>query len=346
MEGCYALQTVTLGRCVRTIGDRAFAGCNALAEIRFSTSQPPASTSSAFDDRHFDAVTLRNARGFADGFKSVSPWSMFTHWRELELTTGNRFWETIDAEGTQMSFIIYDEGRDMLQVGDGERAVDSLRAGALDIPAHVRGMNVNIIGDDAFKDNNLLTAIALPATLTSVWDNAFDGCSGISEIELPWRVSYLGTRAFAACKGLRKLTFSKSIRTIGSFAFAECPGLESIYIPCTAPPELPDDAFVTTIRYSGYDLNVSAGDGVYKGARLYVPYGCRVSYATAPGWSLFRNIVETTFDGIADMRQLSPGHDVVCDLQGRVVSTTGTGAVKNGILDSKRVGQHYGCFSQ
>ena len=297
-QGCTALKEITLGRCVEEIGDQAFAGCTALKELAFATRFPPTCPKTAFDTSHFKTVTLRNARGYAENFNTEDPWKDFLLWKELDLTTGNRFWETIDGQNTVMTFLIYNKERGHLQVGDGERAVDSLRAGNLVIPGVVRGMEVKYICDEAFLNNNLLTNITLPSTLASIWDNAFAGCSSLTEVTLPWRVFYLGTKAFYGCKKMKTLTFSSSISTIGSQAFVGCTSLEKIYIPCSEPPELNDNVFLTNVLQinGGYDMNY--GGAVYENARLYVPYGCKSIYANAPGWKLFKHIEETWFDDI------------------------------------------------
>jgi hypothetical protein len=218
-----------------------------------------------------------------------------------------------------MTFLIYNGEKGHLQVGDGERAVDSLRAGKLVIPPVVRGMEVKYICDEAFHNNNLLTEVTLPSTLASIWDYAFAGCSSITQVELPKGVGYVGTKAFSGCKNMKTLMFSPVISTIGSQAFTECPSLERIYMPRNEPPALEDNVFLTRVLYldEGYDIDF--GGEVYAKARLYVPYGRKSAYATAPGWKLFKHIEETWFDAIEDVQQEKSGADAVYDLQGRKI---------------------------
>lgn len=318
-QGCTALREIQLGRCVEDIGDQAFTGCTSLRELAFATRFAPTCPATAFDASHFKSVTLRNARGYAENYNTESPWKDFTSWKELEPTTGNRFWETIDYQNTTMTFLIYNGEKGHLQVGDGERAVDSLRAGKLVIPPVVRGMEVKYICDEAFHNNNLLTEVTLPSTLASIWDYAFAGCSSITQVELPKGVGYVGTKAFSGCKNMKTLMFSPVISTIGSQAFTECPSLERIYMPRNEPPALEDNVFLTRVLYldEGYDIDF--GGEVYAKARLYVPYGRKSAYATAPGWKLFKHIEETWFDAIEDVQQEKSGADAVYDLQGRKI---------------------------
>ncbi len=332
-QGCKDLREVRLGRCVEDIGDQAFVGCTNLRELAFATRFAPTCPSTAFDASHFKSVTLRNARGYAENFNTESPWKDFNSWKELELTTGNRFWEVIDNQSTTMTFLIYNKARGHLQVGDGERAVDSLYAGKLVIPAVVRGMEVKYICDEAFHNNNLLTEVTLPYTLASIWDNAFAGCSSITEVKLPKGVGYVGTKAFSGCKNMKTLTFSPVISTIGSQAFTECPSLESIYMPCPEPPAIEDNVFLTRVLYvdDGYDIDF--GGEVYDKARLFVPYGRKAAYASAPGWKLFKHIEETWFDAIEDIPQKDSSTGVAYDLQGRKIKLHGGSAptLKGGI---------------
>lgn len=182
---CRWLTSINLGCNMETIGDQCFTGCDNLKELTFETRFPPSAPVTAFDSQHYQTVTLRNARGYAENYNTVSPWDAFINWREKELTNGSRFWETIDPQDTRMSFIIYNLTKRYAQLGDGEVSIDTLRTGSLVIPDSVRGLCVRIIGDYAFKDCKKLTAVTLPAELASIWTEAFSGCSALEAIYSP-----------------------------------------------------------------------------------------------------------------------------------------------------------------
>ena len=331
LEGCATLKTVRLGCNVEEIGNAAFHDCTALQELAFDTRFPPTASTAAFDSRHFQTVTLRNAKGYEENymknFQTEAPWSSFSRWQELDMTTGNRFWETIDTQGTRMSFIVYNLNDGYAQVGDGEMCIDSLRAGHLTIPSSVKGLDVVIVGDEAFHGCNLLTSVLMPNTMLQIWYNAFAGCTGLTDIYLPDGVSYIGGRAFNGCENLRTLRLSKQISTIGNYAFAGCRRLKIITVPCAEPPKIDENIFLarTPLSTGDYDLETNDGD-IYRQATLFVPNGSRALYAKAPGWHNFRYIEEMEAESITTLT-FAPSlisSQTIYDLTGRKVQQSPT----------------------
>lgn len=56
--------------------------------------------------------------------------------------------------------------------------------------------NIEIIGDDAFRDNPKLSNIRFPQKLKSIGNSAFYDCKGLSHIDIPTSVTYIGTCSF------------------------------------------------------------------------------------------------------------------------------------------------------
>ena len=325
-EGCKSLQTVRLGCNVEEIGDAAFHDCTALQELAFATRFPPTATRNAFDSHHYQTVTLRNAKGYeenyAKNFQTQTPWSNFSRWEELDLTTGNRFWETVDAQGTRMSFIIYNVKSNIAQVGDGEVCIDTLRSGHLTIPDKARGLDVLAIAEEAFHNCKLLTSVTMPKYLSNIWYNAFAGCTGLRQVELPNSVTYIGGRAFEDCSNMQTLKLSSRIDEIGNYAFVGCTALTSIVIPRATPPYIDENIFLArSPLFTGvYSLDGSDGS-IYRNATLYVPYGCRERYAKAPGWRNFRHIEEMATEDITTLNDPASNlnSQFIYDLQGRKI---------------------------
>ena len=315
------------------IDDAAFHDCSALQELIFGTRLPPAAKATAFDNQHFQTVTLRNAIGYeenyAKNFQSEAPWSSFSHWQELELTTGNRFYETID--NTRMSFIIYSQDNRIAQVGDGELCIASSRGGHLTIPSIVGGLVVMLVGEEAFNGSNL-TSVTFPKTLQMINFAAFADCKRLTNINLPDDVFYIADYAFAGCSNLQTLKLGKSISAIDNYAFAECTKLRSITVQQTDPPIIDENVFLKQIpSIAGkYDINSSDGD-IYRKATLYVPEGCRDIYAEAPGWCRFSKIEELTVEGITSPASSLLTSPTVYDLTGRAIQSATTSALKKGV---------------
>ena len=74
--------------------------------------------------------------------------------------------------------------------------------------------------------------------------------------------------------------------SIGSGSFGNCYRMQTIHADMRQPTEIAEDAFyMETWRYGNKDYT-------YDNAILYVPTGLRDAYATTPGWSKFKIILE------------------------------------------------------
>ena len=56
--------------------------------------------------------------------------------------------------------------------------------------------NIEIIGDNAFRDNPKLSNIRFPKKLKSIGNGAFNNCKGLDHIDIPTSVTYIGSTAF------------------------------------------------------------------------------------------------------------------------------------------------------
>ncbi|MBR4336751.1 MAG: leucine-rich repeat domain-containing protein [Bacteroidaceae bacterium] len=91
-------------------------------------------------------------------------------------------------------------------------------------------------------ENNEITNLVIPNTVTSISKNAFSGCSGLTSVTIPYSVTTIGEYAFSNCTSLTSITIPNSVTTIGECAFYDCTGLTSVTIPNS----------VTTIEISAF----------------------------------------------------------------------------------------------
>ena len=108
---------------------------------------------------------------------------------------------------------------------------------------------------DLYLNNSKLTALTLPATLTSLGNWAFYGCTSLQSVTFAQgaQLSEIGNSAFAKCTALRSISFPSSLTTIGNSAFGSCTALQAITIPANVT-SLGMDAFynctaVTTLHF-------------------------------------------------------------------------------------------------
>jgi hypothetical protein len=134
------------------------------------------------------------------------------------------------------------------------------------IPASIGGVAVTAIGNSAFSQNSVLTAVTLPSGLISIGHDAFSGCPGLLAVTIPASVTSIASAAFGSCSNLAGITvlpgnqaFSSEhgllmsadgktlvkcpagktgdlvvpshVTTIGDHAFVGCASLSTVAIP-------------------------------------------------------------------------------------------------------------------
>jgi BspA type Leucine rich repeat region (6 copies) len=172
----------------------------------------------------------------------------------------------------------------------------------VNIPTNINGLTVTSIGEAAFEgDNNLLTSVTIPNSVTSIGVNAFSECSSLASVTIGNSVTSIGVFAFGSCFSLTSVTIPGSVTSIGVIAFGSCSSLTSVYFTGNAPsPNNDPNVFIedtATVYYlpgtTGWGaffdglpttpwflpnpviLNHSAGFGVQPGG-----FGFTISWAT------------------------------------------------------------------
>jgi PKD repeat protein len=100
--------------------------------------------------------------------------------------------------------------------------------GAVNIPSTINGLPVTGIGE-AFFNNNNVTSVTIPDSVTSIGMHAFDSCYTLTSVTIPNSVTNIGNWAFSDCS-LTSVTIPNSVTSIGEGAFNGCP-LASVTIP-------------------------------------------------------------------------------------------------------------------
>ena len=105
------------------------------------------------------------------------------------------------------------------------------------------GGGVKEIPDYLAYNQNSLTSITIPTSVTTIGDSAFTGCACLTSVTIPDSVASIGDRAFEGCSGLTSVIIGSSVTTIGKEAFKGCSGLTSVTIPDSVT-SIGDRAFV------------------------------------------------------------------------------------------------------
>ena len=142
------------------------------------------------------------------------------------------------------------------------------------IPPTYKGLPVFKIGEGAFFNNDKITSVVIPDSVTIIGDRAFFDCGSLTSVTIPDSVTSIGYDAFISCTSLTSVTIGNGVTSIGWCVFENCSSLTRITIPDSVT-SIGESAFrscssLTTINYKGskeqwdaiskgYDWNYGAG---------------------------------------------------------------------------------------
>ena len=85
-----------------------------------------------------------------------------------------------------------------------------------------------------YLNNELVTELVIPNTITEIKAYAFDGCSSLTSVVIPDSVTSIGNYAFEYCSSLTSVVIPDSVTSIGERAFYNCSRLATVYYGGTA----------------------------------------------------------------------------------------------------------------
>ena len=224
------------------IGNYAFSGKSTLTSVTFPASLKTIG-SDAFNETQITSVTIpasvTSIGGFA--FNGCS----------------------------KLSSLTFTEGSQLETIGDGAFKGTAI-SGELTLP-----VSLKTIGRWAFHAT-MLTAVTIPASVTSIGGYAFSGTLISGELTLPASLKTIGESAFDGCSGLTKLTFAEGsqLETIGGSAFNDTAISGELTLPASVTT-IGGDAFgncsLTKVYMSSEDLSGSHSSIFNAGAVIIVP---------------------------------------------------------------------------
>lgn len=135
-----------------------------------------------------------------------------------------------------LTFEPNDEGYSIVQC-------DEKAFGEIVIPETYNGKPITKIIRSAFVDNEYITKVVIPDTVTYIGDGAFQGCSALKTVKLSNNLIALGDFAFNWCKSLESIELPESLTSIGCYVIYGWEKIKSITIPKNVA-EIGDHNFV------------------------------------------------------------------------------------------------------
>ena len=83
----------------------------------------------------------------------------------------------------------------------------------------------------AFSNYSFLASVIIPSSVKTIYVGAFEYCTGLVSITIPNSVTSIKNSAFSGCTGLTSVTIPNSVTSIEAQAFDNCIGLTSMTIP-------------------------------------------------------------------------------------------------------------------
>lgn len=127
---------------------------------------------------------------------------------------------------------------------------------------------VTKIAERAFYNNQNITSVKIPKTVTEMGWIAFAG-SSIKSVEIPGSVKSVGNTAFEHCTSLEEVEIGEGVQTIGHAAFSQCGRIKKINLPSSVT-KIESSAFMgcESLETFNYGENIVVADGAFFGTKF------------------------------------------------------------------------------
>lgn len=283
------IETVTLGKNLKKIGESIFWRCHNLKNIEIPSgiSEIPRF---AFAETGITKLVL------PEGVKSIgeAAFSACVNLSEIAIPSSvTEIGHYAFGELEHVSLLKFVDGKDDLRIDATafdltRQAVDSVYVGRNVIRVEEQtgdllpttiikleiGGNMVDVPDNFAAFNQDLTLLNIDHGVKTIGEGAFASLTNLEHVTLPNSLESIGKEAFQRCLKLQEIEIPGSVKSIGDLAFYWCDALMSVEVEWLNPFEIPENTFL----------------GRYDNATLLVPNGTVDVYKNTPFWSKFLNV--------------------------------------------------------
>ena len=143
-----------------------------------------------------------------------------------------------------------------------------------------------------YIDNNLVTDLVIPETITEIKDYAFRGATCLTSVTIPNCITSIGNSAFRECTGLTSITIPNSVTYIDEYAFFGNSALTEVDFPNSV-------ASVGSCIFNGSNVP----EPIYNSnCFVYFPNGYSTEYVIQNG---IKQIAGAAFSGCSELTEVS-----------------------------------------
>ena len=249
---CSGLTSITIGDSVTSIGKSAFSGCSGLTSLIIGNSVNSIGDSTFSGCNSLTSLTLGNS------ITSIGIAAFMSCSSLMTLTIGN---------------FVTSIGRQAFDGCGGLNAV--YYTGDIEQWSRIQfdeySANPLFCAHNLFIDNELVTDLVIPETITEIKPYAFCGATCFTTLTIPNSVTSIGSCAFYNCSGITSLVIGNSVTSIGGYAFNNC-NILTVTSFAETPPALGQDSF----------------GSLSSNTVVFVPCGFKDAYASL-SWGGFSN---------------------------------------------------------
>ena len=99
------------------------------------------------------------------------------------------------------------------------------------VPEKINGVPVTEIAGWVFFDQDKLTEVILPDTVTFIGNSAFNSCKRLTQFDFPDSLKTIEASAFTSCEALTSVDIPDGVTEIMTGAFSSCKALSNVSIP-------------------------------------------------------------------------------------------------------------------
>ena len=251
-ENCYSLTSLEFPSSLTTLGELVFAGCSNLTSLTLHSNLTDVKSNYLFGGAS-NYNNLKDVRYIIDS--DLETYLQSNHPIFYEINCGIKYYLN-DQEITTLEI-----PSGITSIGDGvflsnksltnltlSSKVSSIGISAFYYCDNLKDVRYYIYDDLAtyiqnghpdfyvggikyYWNDQEITTLEIPTSVTSIGNNAFYGCSGLTTLNLPSNVTSIGDRAFGYCSNLTSVDLPSSITKMGDFVFFYCEKLSNVNLP-------------------------------------------------------------------------------------------------------------------